>query len=151
MRSNLMESSAMALISISSVSMISASRIETLAWHMSAPGSLCDEPALEAIIEPGTTGTPPRRYQFISEAIRPWTAPGKRTEWALRPRAFRSDRRRDADLRGVMGNWQLFPSGRRSARARRQPFLVTDTLPVLRTERFALRLTFALTGDPDVI
>ena len=40
MRSNLMVSSAMALISISSVSMISRSRIETSAWHISAPGKL---------------------------------------------------------------------------------------------------------------
>src|SRR5437867_13453079 len=37
MRSNLTVSSAMALISISSVSMISGSRIETPAWHMRAP------------------------------------------------------------------------------------------------------------------
>jgi len=44
MRSNLIESSAMALISISSVSMISGSRMETLAWHMSATENLCDRP-----------------------------------------------------------------------------------------------------------
>ena len=40
MRSNFTDSSAMALISISSVSMISASRID-LAWHMSAPPETC--------------------------------------------------------------------------------------------------------------
>src|ERR1039457_5126075 len=37
MRSNLTASSAMALISISSVSMMSGSRIELLAWHKPAP------------------------------------------------------------------------------------------------------------------
>jgi hypothetical protein len=39
-----MVSSAMALISISSVSMISGSRIETSAWHTSAPETLYDGP-----------------------------------------------------------------------------------------------------------
>src|ERR1035437_8716052 len=42
MRSSLTESSAMALISINSVSMISGSRIATPAWHVPAPGSLCE-------------------------------------------------------------------------------------------------------------
>src|ERR1035438_2754761 len=44
MRSNLTVSSKMALISISSVSMISGFRTETPAWHMSAHGDPGDGP-----------------------------------------------------------------------------------------------------------
>lgn len=44
MRSNLRVSSAMALISISSASMISGSRMEIPAWHISVPGKLRDGP-----------------------------------------------------------------------------------------------------------
>jgi hypothetical protein len=59
---------------------------------------------------PNEQGQVRERYQFISEAIRPWTAPGKRTEWALLP--LRSEARcRLAGTNLVAGTsaiWRLY-------------------------------------------